>query len=450
MKIKNTPFIAALLAALYCGGANAQNPIIQTKFTADPAPMVYKDTVYLYVDHDEDTNNGFFNMKEWMLYKSADMVNWTDCGVVGSLHTFAWGNQNNGAWALQCIPRNGKFYIYCPIQLWGIGVAVADTPYGPFKDALDKFLINNSSDDIDPTAFIDDDGQAYLYWGNPKPYYVKLNKDMISYSGYITMQVTNPEHYTEGPWIYKRNGKYYLLYASHGIPENLSYATSTMPTGPWTYQGIIMNTQKGCAFTNHCGVVDFKGSSYLFYHDQRLSLTDGFKRSVSVERFNYNADGSFPTISMTAEGVTTPVCNVNPYNRVEAETMAFESGIETNHDDKCGMFVDRISNGDYIKVRSVDFGSNGADLFTASVASDSNGSTIELHINAVDGTLVGTLNLSNTANEWKTESTAVSNCTGVHDLFLVFKGDVSSKALFKFDWWKFGPTQRNHGENKKV
>lgn len=171
-----------------CG---AQNPIIQTKYTADPAPFVYKDTVFLYTSHDEENagpSMGRFLMKDWLLYTSVDMVNWTDHGVVASLKDFSWGKQDNGAWAPQCIERNGKFYLYCPIHMNGIGVLVSDSPYGPFTDPLGKPLIKNSMDDIDPSVYIDDDNQAYLYWGNPKVYHVKLNEDMISYKGEIVAE----------------------------------------------------------------------------------------------------------------------------------------------------------------------------------------------------------------------------------------------------------------------
>lgn len=146
--------------------------------------MVYNDTVFLYTTHDEDDAEGF-KMLDWLLYTSTDMVNWTDHGAVASLKSFDWVKRDNGAWAEQVIERNGKFYMYCPIHGNGIGVLVSDSPYGPFKDPLNKPLVWQKEHwyDIDPTVFIDDDGQAYMYWGNPNVYYVKLNEDMISYSG---------------------------------------------------------------------------------------------------------------------------------------------------------------------------------------------------------------------------------------------------------------------------
>ena len=163
-----TRILTTLLLLAGSLALHAQDPIIQTKYTADPAPMVYKDTVFLYTTHDEDDADGF-KMFDWLLYTSTDMVNWTDHGVVASLKDFAWTPRVNGAWALEVIERNGKFYMYCPIHGNGIGVLVADTPYGPFEDPIEKPLVWQKEhwNDIDPTVFIDDDGQAYMYWGNP-------------------------------------------------------------------------------------------------------------------------------------------------------------------------------------------------------------------------------------------------------------------------------------------
>lgn len=161
--------ILSLLLAGMGTAATAQNinlPIIQTKYTADPAPYVHNDTVYLYTTHDEDGAEGFL-MKDWLLYTSTDMVNWQDRGAVASLKDFKWLKGENGAWAEQVIERNGKWYMYCPIHGHGIGVLVADNPYGPFKDPIGKPLAwEGDWFDIDPTVWIDDDNQAYMYWGN--------------------------------------------------------------------------------------------------------------------------------------------------------------------------------------------------------------------------------------------------------------------------------------------
>ena len=243
--------------------------------------------------------------------------------------------------------------------------------------------------------------------------------------------------YTEGPWFYKRNSLYYMVYAAEGIPEYISYSTSNSPEGPWTYKGHIMKRADHLAFTNHSGIIDFKGNSYIFYHDQSLSKGQGFKRSVSVEQFAYNADGSIPVIPATKEGVIKSVANLDPYKRVEAETIAWSEGLKTSGNSQNGVYVTKISNGDYIKVRSVDLG-KGAKTFEASVASAASGGTIEIRIDGKDSQLLGSLNFSATGGDqsWKTLSCKLEKATGIHDVYFVFKGGKGN--LFNFDWWKFG------------
>ncbi|HKI89145.1 MAG TPA: glycoside hydrolase family 43 protein [Draconibacterium sp.] len=433
----------------------AQNPIIQTNYTADPAPMVHDGTAYLYTTHDEDvTVKNFFTMNDWRCYSSNDMVNWTDHGAVLSYIDFSWSRGD--AWAGQCIYRNGKYYFYVPVNQKGggnaIGVAVSDSPIGPFKDAIGAPLLVGFGY-IDPTVYIDDDGQAWLYWGNPNLWYVKLNEDMVSYNkevGIVKVPLTKESFgfrkvknnhrtadYEEGPWFFKRNGIYYMLYPAGGIPEHLAYSTSTGPTGPWVYGDTIMHViKKGGAFTNHPGYINFKGKSYLFYHDGALPGGGGFKRSVCIEPFKFNADGSIPLIKPTKEGVTESAANLNPFKRVEAETIAWEEGVETASDKEKGMYVTDIDNNDYIKVRCIDF-EKGAKKFDASVATASSGAKIEIHIDSKEGDLLGTLDVKSTGNEqnWETQSCSVKKMKGVHDVYFVFKG--SKSDLFNFNWWKF-------------
>jgi beta-xylosidase len=562
----------------------ADNPIIQTRFTADPAPMVYHDTVYLYADHDEDSST-WFTMKNWYLYTSTDMVNWTDHGVVASLKSFSWA-PTNGAWAPQCIERNGKFFMYCPIHMHGIGVLVSNSPYGPFVDPLGKPLIFSGFGDIDPTVYIDSDGQAYLYWGNPNLYYVKLNNDMISYDqkvGIVKVPLTDKsfklriinakqtfawaksinglasqtirndadnkyywyvsaidkytnnkvigvavgndaigpftdllgkplitQHcgegninptvvidntkqayltwgnsdlwyvklnndmmsydanfgiqpisgakndwvvseirkainstgkryttYEEGPWFYKRNGLYYMVYSAGGVPEHIAYSTSTGPTGHWIYRDTIMSVIKeGGAFTNHSGIINFKGHSYFFYHDGDLPGGGGFDRSICIEPFKYNSDGTIPRITPTKAGVVKGVAHLNPYIRQAASTIAWEVGVKTSSNKNIGVYVTSIENEDYIKVRSVDF-AKGAKLFEANIASGSKGGIIEIHLDSLSGTLLGVCLVKNSSGwqNWTIQSCNVKTEKGIHDLYFLFKGGQGN--LFNFKWWKF-------------
>lgn len=432
--------------------SHAQNPIIQTIYTADPAPIRHNDTVYLFTGHDEDKST-WFTMKDWHVFSTTDMVNWTHLGSPLSVQSFSWAEKD--AWAGQCIYRNGKFYWYVPIKEKGggmsIGVAVADQVAGPYKDALGKRLVHSGNGDIDPSVFIDDDGQAYLYWGNPYLKYVKLNEDMVSYAGDVITVPLNaegfskrikdadkrPSEYEEGPWLYKRKDLYYLIYPAGGVPEHLAYSTAPTATGPWTYRDTIMPViRKGGAFTNHPGIIDYKGKSFLFYHNGALPGGGGFTRSVCVDEFSYNEDGTIPRIKNTVEGVN-PVGYLNPFIKQQAETIAWADGVETASSTQTGVYVTDISNNDYIKVRSVKF-SKRAKAFQASIQSAVKGGIIEIRTDSLSGLILATCNLqpSGEQNKWETQTfNIMKKLKGVHDLYFVFKGGEGD--LFQFDWWQF-------------
>lgn len=450
--------VCGLLGAL-APMARAENPVVQTHFTADPAPLVHDGVVYLYTSHDEDDARGF-KMLDWRLYTSRDLSNWTDKGVVASLATFPWARQDNDAWAPQVIARHGKFYLYVPIAVAGwpknvIAVAVSDRPEGPFKDVLGKPLIGKAEGFFDPTVMVDDDGQAYLYWGNPKLWYVKLNEDMVSYSGPITQIKDTPRDYQEGPWLYKRQGRYYMAFASTCCPEGIGYAMSDRPTGPWAYQGHVMDHNANST-GNHPGIVDYMGDTYLFGFNYELNFADTpihrERRSVTVTKLEYAPDGKIKMLPWWDRKGVEPLRPLDPYARVEAETIAWTSrikrsqdrpfdwapGVKTARSDKVGMFVNRITDLTYIKVNRVDFGRDGAARFKANVASEVDGGKIELRLDSLDGPHLGTLAVAKTGgwDEWRLQEVPVSGATGTHDLYLVFRGKGES-PLFNFDHWTF-------------
>ncbi len=453
--MKSLRFILpALLSVAFVAIAHGQNPIIQTVYTADPAPLVHNDTLFLYTGHDEDsaTQKGFI-MDDYLCFSTTDMVNWTHHGPVFSTSSLGWAAKHN-ANAAQVAYRNGKFYYY--ISPWSalhdggdcIAVGTADTPYGPFKDALGKPLISPGQttyskhlwEDIDPTILIDDDGQAYMYWGNNSLYCVKLNRDMLSYSGEIMSfdikdKAAFGPDYEEAPWLFKRNGTYYLMYAAH-VPEAIYYSTSTSPTGPWKYGGVVMNAKAQGSIGNHPGVAQFKGNWYFFYMNEDLPGGHDKRRAVNVIPFDFNADGSIPNLSHAKAGITKALKNLNPFQSTQAETMAWAEGVKTSGQSNNGIYITQIRNGSYIKVRSVDFG-KGAKSFDATVASDKNGGSIEIRLDSLTGPLVGTCIIPNTGGQtnWKTASAKIKKATGVHDLYFVFKG--KTDELFNFDKWKF-------------
>jgi beta-xylosidase len=311
--------LCSLLSLAIAPLACADNPIIKDRFTADPAAMVYNGRVYLYTGHDEAPANGKrFEMHNWQCYSTDDMVHWKSEGVPLTLKAFAWARSD--AWASQVIERNGKFYWYAPmyhktIPGFSIGVGVSDSPTGPFKDARGSALITNDMtkgaivdgkeitwDDIDPTVMIDDDKQAWLMWGNTQCYLAKLKENMTELDGPI--QIIKLPKYTEAPWIHKYNGTYYLSYA-YGFPEQIAYATASAITGPYTFRGVINDVIPNSP-TNHEALIEFKNHWYFFYHNAALSGGGEYHRSVCVEEFFYNPDGSIRPITQDPKGVTTP------------------------------------------------------------------------------------------------------------------------------------------------
>lgn len=483
----------------------ATNPIVQDLYTADPAPMVCSDgRLYVYTSHDEDeTVNGFFTMNDWKCYSTTDMVNWTDHGTILGYNEFSWAKPNT-SWAGQVVERNNKFYYYVPISAkngtTAIGVAVSDSPTGPFVDPIGAPLVGPAPNYIDPTVFIDDDGQAYLYWGNPDLFCVLLNDDMISYDtdkGIIRWdletndykelanitdkasisngsynenvsdackdaqaqfgigtrvdngKVRRPTLYEEGPWFYKRNDHYYMIYAANGIPERIDYSMADSPLGPWVYKGMIMDdnvngTGTG-SFTNHPGIVDYKGHSYMFYHTGKLPDGGGYHRSVAVEEITYNdEDGTINPVDFTAQG-TDAIETLNPFEKVEAETVEWGEGIEKEPCSNGGVNLCELSNNDSIRVKNVDFSQYGAVKFTACTAADpavgESAGTIEVRLDSKDGELLTEYEVKagDRADTWVTNTVDIDKtvANGVHDLYMIFKGQEGYSNLFKFDYWQF-------------
>ncbi len=453
-------FIMVTAMVGHLADADAQNPIIQTSFTPDPAPYVHGDTVYLFVDHDED-DEAFFHMKDWQLYTSTDMLNWTYRGTPLKLDVFKWARPDNNAWAAQAIERNGKWYWYAAVEDTvtkerTVAVAVADRPEGPYTDAIGHALVGSHPGYIDPTIFIDDDGTPWLFWGNNGCWYVQLKPDMIHLAseprmveglddpkafGPLVKKTNHTYHeptyltnYEEGPWLYKRHGKYYLIYASHGLPEHMAYATATSIHGPWTYQGEIMSDAPN-SFTIHGGNIDFKGRHFMFYHNAALPNGSSFRRSTCVEEFEFEPDGRIPFIKQTPWGVTKAAGPaINPYQRVEAETMASSYGLKTDREGNPSRhYLKKVDMGDWTLLRNVDFGTGGARTFVCCVAGTEKGGSIEMRI---DNTTVAELFVEPTGSNgnWQEQRVAVTTpMTGVHDVKLYFKG--GDEELFRFDYW---------------
>lgn len=287
------------------------NPLIRDAFTADPTALVSGGRLYLYTGHDEapydarDSSRDFL-MRDWRCYSTADMKTWRFEGTPLRATDFAWAA--GSAFAASVIERDGTFYFYAPVWAkdgsgFAIGVASSKTPAGPFTDALGAPLVRNADtptpgpmlhDDIDPAAFIDRDGNAWLLWGNTHCYLAPLKPNMTELAGPIR-KIDLPA-FTEAPHLHAHGGRYYLTYA-HRYPETIAYATAERVEGPYVFRGVINDVMPGCR-TNHQAVVEFLGRWWFFYHGAPLS---GFelRRSVGVEELSHDAEGRIVPVVRT-------------------------------------------------------------------------------------------------------------------------------------------------------
>ena len=284
------------------------NPIITHKHTADPAALVVGDSLWLFTGHDFEGNQNGYKLKDWCVFSTPDMVNWTEYPTPLKVADFKW-DKTGAAYAAHVVEKNGKYYYFISTNGSGIGVAVADRPEGPYKDAIGKPLLTNKDCFganhfwvcIDPAVFIDDDGQAWIFWGNQICYYAKLKDNMTEIDGEIKRIDFDGFKFTEAPWVHKYNGKYYLTYAT-GWPEKIAYAMADNIEGPYEYKGLLSEIAGNCN-TTHPSIVEFKGKWYFFTHNGGLHDGTSYSRSVCVEELKYNADGTIKKINISTESI---------------------------------------------------------------------------------------------------------------------------------------------------
>ena len=319
--------------------AVAQNPVIRDQYAADPTARVFNDKVYVYPSHDifppAGQRQDWFCMADYHVFSSENLTDWTDHGMIISQENVPWGNPAGySMWAPDCVYKNGKYYFYFPNgpkdgRGFGIGVATADKPEGPFT--LQPEPIKGVSG-IDPCVLIDDDGQAYIYWSGMGIRGCKLKANMLELDGELQevklpkregmpemppMKVGGqvmeglPEGFKEGPFAFKRGDWYYLTFpwvrgdTSDGKnpTETLAYAMSKSPLGPWDFKGIIMAEHENGCWTNHHSILEYKGQWYIFYHWNDFSPRDDKRRSARIEKVAFNADGTIQEVFKTMRGV---------------------------------------------------------------------------------------------------------------------------------------------------
>jgi hypothetical protein len=287
----------------------SKNPFVETIFTADPSAHTWDgETVYVYASHDMDPARGCDLMDRYHIFSSKDMVRWTDEGEILRSDDVNWGRPEGGfMWAPDCAFKDGTYYYYFPHpsetrwnDTWKIGVATSKYPHKDFVnqgyiEGLGGFAL------IDPCVFVDDDGQAYIYIGGGHHCMAaKLSDDMMTLAT-KPIDIDGLGDFHEASWLFKRNGVYYLSYSDNTQPQNnMLYATSPTPLGPWTYKGIYLGPV-GCE-TTHGSVMEFKGQWYQFYHNQDISGR-GNLRSICVDKLFFDENGDILMVEQTRDGI---------------------------------------------------------------------------------------------------------------------------------------------------
>ena len=346
----------------------AQNPVIRDQFTADPTARVFNGKVYLYPSHDilppAGQRQDWFCMEDYHVFSSENLTDWTDHGVIVTQNKVPWVRKDSySMWAPDCVERNGKYYFYFPSAPaagrggFAVGVAVADSPEGPFISEPEPIKGING---IDPCVLQASDGNAYIFWGNGRCAKLKPNmKELADDNPKETVKWGNrememvgvsclkdlPSRQAEGPFAFEANGWYYLTYPY--VRENtevLGYAMSKNPMGPYEYKGLIMAEHANGCWTNHHSIVNYKGQWYLFYHQNFFSPSDDKRRSVQIEKLYFNADGTIQEVKPTMRGVginkATEKIEIDRYSNAS-------QGVTTAHVDTTIAF-----SGDYATIPS--------------------------------------------------------------------------------------------------
>ena len=470
------------------------NPILPVQhFVPDPEARQWNDgRMYIYGSYDISGDTSYCSY-ELRVFSSDDLENWVDHGTSfrsrGPNSDVPWTECR--LYAPDCICHNGTYYLFFCLADGSEGVATSKTPYGPFSNA--RPVAGAHGDGIDPAALVDDDGEVYLYWGQFHLRGARLTPglDSIDPSTLCTNLINEAEHgFHEGASIRKRNGIYYLVYTdiSRGRATCLSYAISRSPLGPFEKKGTIIDNT-GCdpeTWNNHGSIAEFNGNWYVFYH--RSSQASNFSRRACIEPIYFNEDGTIDEVEMTTQGASGPMdarvwidayraCLLNGKVRTGAVELADTSGpVDTagrahtadtarpagasgcanafgttgaagqagtagtaGRTEALGLYSEhltQIHRGDWAAYKYIDFGSE-VSLFEARAGSRAYGGQIEVRLDDPEGPLVGTCEVGHTGGwqKWETVTCPIQSVSGVHAVYLVFKGRES--RLFDLKSFRF-------------
>jgi hypothetical protein len=440
-------FLSAFVFS-FVNNASAQNPLIRDQYSADPSARVFGDRVYVFPSHDilateGKGRTGWFCMEDYHVFSSANLTDWTDHGMIVTQNKVPWVRPDSySMWAPDCIERNGKYYFYFPTaprdttnygRGFTIGVAVADKPEGPY--APESTPIKGVRG-IDPNVFIDKDGQAYLYWSAGNIYGAKLKNNMVELdSGVKTLGELPSKGLKEGPYLFERNGIYYLTYPHvENKIERLEYAIGNNPLGPFKITGVIMDESPTGCWTNHHSIIQFKNQWYLFYHDRDYSPNFDKARSVRADSLFFNADGTIKQVIRTLRGVG--LTNANKEIQVDRNSKLSDKGASITSLDTLNRFKGwkTIFNeaGAWAQYNSVDFGKKKFKSINVKAASKAGG-VIQIRLNTINGPVIAEVKIP-AGSEWNIIRAHLTGLKpGVQNLVVLLKDNTTVEV----DWISF-------------
>ncbi len=425
---------------LWSAVSYSQNPIIPAgMYMADPSAHVWKDgKLYLYVSVDESTE--YYCSFKHHVISTSDMINWEIEKDVfasrGEKDEISYSDKL--LFAPDCAYKEGIYYMYyCqPDHTGAEGVATSDSPNGPFVKG--KKMELNGIEEIDPSVFIDDDGQAYYMWGQFTAKIAKLKPNMteIDTSTIITNLVTEDEHFFhEGGYMTKRNGIYYFIYAdmSRGNrPTAIGYATSKSPMGPFKYGGVIVDNTycDPSSWNNHGSIAEFNGQWYVFYH--RSTHNSFMMRKACVEPITFNEDGSINEVEMTSQGAGPAL---DAFSTIEAERACLLFGNTRIEEFAKGEEeLAEIQDGDNAAYKYIDF-KDGASEIEFKLKQLKTGSAVSVHIDQPWGKQIAWVNIPEiNLGEWQTIKSEIKETKGVHAVWLKFHG---GNEILELDSFRF-------------
>jgi hypothetical protein len=431
--------------------SNAQNPIIRNQFTADPSARVFNGKVYLFPSHDIRAPEGINLRKDWFcmadyhVFSSENLTDWSDNGVIVSQNKTGWVDSSSySMWAPDCIARNGKYYFYFPANSnkatfngrkgFGTGVAIAEQPEGPYISKPEPI---KGAMGIDPNVFIDTDGQPYLIWAMGRFSIAKLKDNMIELASDPQQINGLPDKgLKEGPWLFERNGTYYLTYPHvQDKIERLEYATSDNIMGPYKFTGVIMDESPMNCWTNHQSVVEFNGQWYLFYHQNALSPKFDKNRSVCIDSLFFNADGTIKKVTPTLRGVG--VTNASQMIQIDRYSQISQTGLSVEFNDSLNTFngwkVLFNSKNSWVRYNAVDFDNKTYNSIKVKAFSKTGG-IIQLSLADNNGNKIIAKVKIPKCTGWITFETKLKKVyPGLHDLFITSL----DKNPVEIDWISF-------------